>query len=103
MRVPLEDGRPLFVTINTLEDGRPVEVFVRLDDPELFEWVSVLTVMISRALRSGESLAVIAADLMEIHSPRTNHFHRGHRFPSLVSRIGTVLAEHARECSSATV
>ncbi|HSH42350.1 MAG TPA: hypothetical protein VK973_09535 [Arenicellales bacterium] len=53
VRVPLEDGRPLFVTINTLEDGRPVEVFVRLDDPELFEWVSVLTVMISRALRSG--------------------------------------------------
>jgi len=100
--VRLDDGRPLFVTVNEM-DGRPVEVFVRIDDPELFEWITVLTLMISRALRCGESLETIAEDLMQIHSPRTNHFHRGHRFPSLAARIGTVLAGYAEACTATTV
>ena len=94
--VRLEDGKPLYVTVNEM-DGQPAEVFFRIDDPELFEWVTVLTVVISRALRCGEKLGTIAEDLMEIHSPRTNHFHRGQQFPSLAARIGSVLARHELE------
>lgn len=93
----LDDLRPMFVTVNSL-DGRPYEVFVRIDDPHLFEWVVALTLMITRALRAGESLEAIATELMEIHSPATRHFIKGGiECPSLSARIGMMLMRYVED------
>ena len=58
----LPDGKPMYVTINNYK-GIPFEVFIRMDDPNLFEWVVALTVIITRALRAGELLSTIATAL----------------------------------------
>lgn len=89
------DGKPMYITVNEKE-GRPFEVFVRVDDPDLFEWMTALTVMITRCLRHGDTLAAIADELMEVHSPKTRHFVDGGKGEavSLAARIGTVLKEH---------
>lgn len=91
----LESGKKVYITVNEHE-GNPYEVFIRLDDPELFEWMVALTLMITRALRAGETLKSIAKELEEIYSPRSRHFMPGGKgeCPSLAARIGKVLAEH---------
>lgn len=99
----LEDGKPLFVTINSDDSGTPCEVFVRMDNPDLFEWVTLVTVLITRLLRAGQPLDVVAAELQEIHSPSSRHFipGGGGECPSLAARIGMVLAEHAERMREA--
>jgi hypothetical protein len=94
----LQGGRDMFITIND-QDGKPVEVFVRCDMPEVFEHVIALTILITRLLRAGEPLNVIAKELMEVHSPRTSHMmpRGGGPCPSLVARIGKVLLDHISE------
>lgn len=86
---------PIYITINSHE-GKPFEVFIRLDDPDLFEWMVALTLMITRSLRAGETLQAIAQELIEIHSPATRHFipGGGGECPSLAARIGKVLQGH---------
>ena len=92
-KASLDNGKPLYVTVNE-QDGRVVEVFVRLDEPEAFEWVTALTVLITRLLRAGEPLEAIAQDLQQVHSPRTAHWVKGVLVPSLPARIGVVLERH---------
>ena len=95
--VRLDDNCPLFVTVN-YQDDKPFEVFVRCDEPEVFEWTTLTTILITRLLRAGESLQDIATELQEIHSPRTSHWLPGGkgRCPSLAARIGLVLEQHLR-------
>lgn len=92
------ETRPIYVTVN-FQDGRPFEVFVRIDDAALFEWAAAFTVMLTRLLRAGEPLGKIAAELKEIHSPRTSHFHKGVQVPSLLARIGDTLLQAIEEYS----
>jgi len=86
----LDDGRPLFVTVNWDADGRPLELFVRLDDPDLHEWVTALTRFVSMALREGLPLGLIIEELEAVHSAKTRHVLPGSTdvCPSLVARIG---------------
>jgi hypothetical protein len=97
----LQGGRDMFITVNE-QDGRPVEVFIRCDMPEVFEHVTAQSVQITRLLRCGEQLNVIAKELMEIHSPRTGHMVPGGRgwCPSLMARIGMVLLNHVSQGES---
>ena len=92
----LDSEKPMFVTVNE-SDGRPFEVFIRIDDPDSFEWMLALTVVISRCLRAGEPLASIAEELQEIYSPVTKHFipGGGGECHSLVARLGHVLKHHS--------
>lgn len=97
--ITMDDGRPLYITINHDAAGEPVEVFIRYDDPALFEWVTLTTTLITRLLRAGQSLETIAEELKEIHSPRTRHIlpGSGNRMcPSLAARFGEVFAEHLK-------
>lgn len=87
----------VYVTIND-QDGKPFEIFIRTDNPQLYEWVNAVTILITRLLRVGFPLAEIAAELQTIHSGSTSmHFlPGGARCISMVARIGTVLERHAR-------
>lgn len=91
----LPEGKPLFITVNEL-NGKPYEVFIRMDDPNTFEWVVGFTIIITRLLRAGEPLDVIAHELMEVYSPVTMHQipGGGGNCPSLIARIGKVLLDH---------
>ena len=97
VKVTLGDRTEKFyVTVNH-QGGQPFEVFIRVDRPELHEWVTTVALLVSDALRRGRRLADIAADLQAIHSGG----HSLHVLPdgsqcfSLVERLGQVLARHA--------
>ncbi len=86
----------LYLTVNH-QDGKPYEIFIRVDRPELLEWITLTAVQVSRALQHGRPLADIAADMLAIHSGG----HSLHVLPdglqcySLVERLGRQLAQHA--------
>lgn len=87
-----------YVTVNH-QDGQAFEIFIRTDQPQLYEWVNAVTLLVTRLLRLGVPLAEIAAELQTIHSGATSmHFlPGGERCISMVARIGNVLAKHANE------
>lgn len=88
------DDRTMFVTVNE-ENGQPFEVFVRLDDPYLYEWITLSTLLITRALRDNASLKAIADELCQIHSPVSGHHLPGGDYaPSIVAHLGRILREH---------
>ncbi len=87
----------VYITVNQDANGAPCEVFIRYDRADAYEWITAITVGITRQLQAGVSLREIAADLMEIHSPATSHFipGGGGECSSLAARIGKVLMQHA--------
>lgn len=91
----LDDGRIMYVTINDV-DGKPFEVFVRLDDDKIFEWIVVATRLISASLRQGVPAELIADELTEIHGPKTGHIIPGtnRRANSYAARIGNAINKH---------
>ena len=98
-----ERAHRAYVTIND-QDGRPFEIFIRTDNPQLYEWVNALTILVTRLLRLGVPLDEIAAEMQAIHSGATSmHFlPGGERCISMVARIGTVLARHAASAEGKT-
>lgn len=77
--------------------GKPFEIFVNSKNAELVEHMNVLTVFVSRMLRAGVPVELIAGDLQEIHSPFTGHMIPGCGWcASLYARIGRQLLDHAR-------
>ena len=87
----------IYVTINE-QNGVPFEVFVRCDHPQLYEWITALTLLVSKLLQDGWQLGEIGRELQIIHSGATSaHFlPGGGRCLSMVARIGAVLEQHAR-------
>lgn len=90
------DGDELYLTLNENSNGDLTEIFVRSDNPEMYEWVTLTTVLMTRLLRAGQTPLDIARELKEIHSPRTRHFIPGGRgeCPSLSARIGMMIEEY---------
>lgn len=86
----------VYVTINE-QDGRPFEVFVRCDHPQLYEWITALTLLVSKLLQRGMSLKEIGRELQIIHSGAASaHFlPGGQRCISMVARLGKVMEAHA--------
>lgn len=82
-----------YTTINRDDEGKIVEIFVRINDPELFEMIQLVTRLSSALLNSGYSPEDLAEDLIDVHSPVTMHIIPGTSImcPSIISRIGMVL------------
>jgi len=88
--------RKFFVTINEHDDGRVCEIFVRLDDAERLELVTVITRLASMAIREGVNPKTVARELQDVYSPVTQHIIPGTNdmAHSLTARIGKVLEDH---------
>lgn len=99
IKINSSDGNEitLYLTI-TDHDGKPFEMFITCKDARLLEHLSAYTVAASRLLRKGEPVQGIIDDLLEIHSPFTQHHVKGEGIcPSLYARIGGVLQAHVKE------
>jgi len=88
-----------YTTINHDDDGKIIELFVRLDDANLFEMVSLVTRFSSMLLQSGVSPIIIAKELKDVYSPVTSHIipKTNITCPSIIARIGMVLEQHINE------
>jgi len=97
--IKINDNDFIYLTIND-QDGKPFEIFTRHNSnqnaADAFEWVTALTVLITRSLRAGESIVDIGKELEEIHGPNTSHMIPGtsEKSPSIVARIGRILIKH---------
>ena len=76
-----------------MQTSATIEVFVRCDHPQLYEWITALTLLVSWLLQRGLPLDAIGRELQIIHSGATSaHFlPGGGRCLSMVARIGAVL------------
>jgi len=94
-KVTLDNDARMYITINESEN-QPCEVFVRLDDPALYEWIAALTILITRLLRAGQSLQAIGEELEQIHGPGSRHMIPGTNIqsPSIVARVGRIFRQH---------
>lgn len=91
-QVIIDDDTRVYLTLN-FQDGEPFEIFMRCARPELYEWVTLATVLITRLLRSATPIEAIAAELRAVHSSgSTSHLlPDGRNAISIVSRIGEEL------------
>lgn len=87
---------PIYVTINTDNDGKIVELFVRIDSKEHFEIVNLVTRLASMALRADVDPLIIAEDLQGVYSMTSQHIIPGTTTlcPSIIARIGLCLEQH---------
>lgn len=93
------DNHTFYTTINHDEDGKVIEIFVRLNDPDLFEMISLVTRFSSMLLKSGVEPSIIAKELKDIHSPATRHMipKTSIMCPSIIARIGLILEQRIKE------
>ncbi len=84
------------VIINELE-GEPYEIFIQNEGPVEFEWITAVTVLVTRLLQAGYPLKQIGVELEQIPGPKSGHMIPGTniRSPSFISRVGRVLRIHA--------
>lgn len=85
---------PIFVTINHDEDG-PKEIFISSTNALNNEWTTATALLISKLLQAGVPLNEVAGHLKRIVLSTSTAFDNGRHYPSLVSRIGHLLEEHA--------
>jgi len=78
----------------TYKDFCPYELFIDCRNPHYSEFLTALSVLVSRMLRAGFELDVIVSDLFDIHSPVTGHFCQQEYIPSLMATIGKQLYNH---------
>lgn len=92
-----------YTTINHNEDGKICEMFVRLDDKDLFEMITLVTRLSSMAFRAGVNPMTVAKELQGVYSPVTQHMIPGTNkmCPSIIARIGIILEEHIRDLEDA--
>ena len=86
----------LYITITDDENGRPFDVFLNCSYGALTDYLQTVGPLMSRMLRYGIAPEAIAKDLVDVHSPFTQHWQKGWHCPSLSALIGCVLLAHAR-------
>ena len=88
-----------YTTINSDKDGKVIEMFVSLDDKDLFEMMTLCTRLVSMSLRAGVDPMTIAQELKGVSSPVTSHMipRTDIMCPSIVARIGYILEKHIND------
>jgi len=83
----------IYVTIND-HDGRPFEIFINSKDTRHFQWVTVLTRVMSAIFRKGGDCTFLIEELRSVFDPVGGYFKKNKFMPSLVAEIGEVLEQH---------
>lgn len=94
----------LYMTINDIvlnagtehESRQPFEVFFASKDTKAFQWVSVLSLLISAVFRKGGDVKFIIDEMKSVSDPNGGYFSAlAHgMMPSIVAHIGYTLEEH---------
>jgi ribonucleoside-diphosphate reductase alpha chain len=82
---------PVFLTINSLEDGRPVELFISSKDASHHEWTIALSVFASKLLQMGATAHYVADQLKSITLSHAPAWVGGKHYGSLVAWVGAIL------------
>jgi hypothetical protein len=93
-----------YLTISNVEVAgitRPYEMFINSKDNSNFEWLNMLTLLITAVLRTGADTSFLIKELKGIHSAKEGSWvklfgRRSTFYSSLLNVIGEVLEEHVR-------
>jgi hypothetical protein len=103
LKPPIID-ESVYVTINDAEIGgamRPVEVFINSKNMQSFQWISLITRLLSAHMRTAEEFPVFVIDeMLETYDPHGGYMipkTQGVRVNSIVAHIGWVLKQHCIE------
>lgn len=92
-----------YITINNQEiDGviRPIEIFINSKNIEHFQWVTLVTRLISAIFRKGGDFEFIIDELAAIHDPKGGYWGKDRLtgkaiyYNSIINEIGSVVKEH---------
>ena len=101
LKPPIID-ESVYVTINDAEiEGvmRPIELFINSKDMQSFQWISLITRLLSAHMRTAEEFPYfISEEMMDTCDPHGGYYIPGtqSRAHSMVAPIGWVLREHCR-------
>ena len=93
---PVNVDHAYYITINN-ENGKPYEIFINSKNTNSFEWVALITRLISALMRSGQPIDFIIEEMKVIHTPEGGYFVKGHGYvTSIVAEIGLILEKHIK-------
>ena len=93
----------IYVTINDAEIGgtvRPIEIFINSKDMKSFQWISLITRLLSAHMREDKEFPVFLLEEMdETYSPGGGYFIPRTQYwaHSIVAHIGWILRRHCIE------
>ncbi len=96
----------LYITVNDIflnagtahEERRPYEIFINSKNMEHFQWVLVLTRLISAVFRKGGDATFLVEEMKAVFDPAGGYFKKGGVFmPSLVAEIGHTIETHMKQ------
>ena len=92
----------IYLTINSAEvrgQLRPVELFINSKNMESFQWISLITRLVSAHMRTADEFPHFVIDeMLETYDPHGGYFIPGSglKANSIVAHIGHILREHCR-------
>lgn len=103
IKSPITD-HAIYVTINDIvlnpgtehEHKRPYEVFINSKSMEHFQWIVVLTRIISALFRKGGDIEFIIEEMRSVFDPKGGYFKNGRYVHSLVAEIGDIIEIHLK-------
>ena len=99
LKPPIID-EAVYVTINDAEINgtmRPVELFINSKNMASFQWISLITRLLSAHMRVAEEFPIFIVDeMMDTYDPHGSYFIPGSgvKVNSIVAHIGWVLKQH---------
>jgi hypothetical protein len=98
----------IYITINdmVMPDGslRPIEVFINSKDMQSFQWVSLLTRLVSALFRQpGPFPVFVLEEFLGTHDPHGSYIiphSKGQKANSIAHHIGLVIQRHCQEAGA---
>ena len=102
LKPPIID-EAVYLTINDAEINgqmRPVEIFINSKNMESFQWISLITRLVSAHMRTAEEFPhFVIEEMLETYDPHGGYViprTEGVRVHSIVAHIGYILQEHCK-------
>ena len=92
----------IYLTINSAEVNgqmRPVELFINSKNMDSFQWISLITRLVSAHMRTAGAFPhFVIEEMLNTYDPHGSYFipGTGVKTPSIVAHIGYILREHCR-------
>jgi len=99
-----QDDSYYIIINNQIIDGiqRPMEIFINSKNVEHFQWIQLVTRLVSAIFRKGGDYSFIVEEFKAIHDPKGGYWGKdritgkGIFYSSMLNEIGAVIDEHIR-------
>lgn len=83
----------LNIIINN-RNGRPYELFLSSDNPDIHQWLTIMGTCFSKMFQKLDDPELVIRLMEEIFDPRGKYIDKGVEYKSVVAHIGAILRRH---------